>query len=45
MEARPDPLVLSVGSQMVNILTEENVRKSLSELTGHFPELGGFRAL
>jgi len=37
---------LSVGSQMVNILTEQNVRKSLSELTEQdiliLPELGDF---
>jgi NTE family protein len=37
---------LSVGSQMVNILTEQNVRKSLSELTERdiliLPELGDF---
>jgi NTE family protein len=37
---------LSVGSQMVNILTEQNVRKSLSELTERdvliLPDLGDF---
>ncbi len=37
---------LSVGSQMVNILTEQNVRKSLNELTDQdvliLPELGDF---
>jgi NTE family protein len=37
---------LSVGSQMVNILTEQNVRKSLGELTDQdiliLPDLGDF---
>jgi len=40
--------LLSVGSQMVNILTEQNVRKSLGELTKRdiliLPQLGDFSA-
>ena len=40
--------LLSVGSQMVNILTEQNVHKSLDELTARdiliLPQLGDFSA-
>jgi NTE family protein len=47
---RPEQItsVLSVTGQMINILTEQNVRRSLAELKPHDiliePELGGFSA-